>query len=315
MVCQVISKWTRIPVAKLLKGDREKLLTLSETLKKRVIGQDEAINLVSDCIIRQRAGIKDQNRPIGSFLFLGPTGVGKTEVARSLAEALFDSETHMVRIDMSEYMEKFSSSRLIGAPPGYVGYDEGGQLTEAVRRNPYSIVLFDEIEKADSEVFNLLLQILDDGRITDSQGRTVDFKNTIIIMTSNLGSEELLNGNKEFVKELLHKKFKPEFLNRIDEIVMFNPLGEDVAVKIVSKLLNELEKRLMDNKIHIEFTDDLKKYICSESYSFEFGARPIKRFIQKNIETVVAKAIIKEELKPNDKVVMDYKNEILLTKI
>ena len=315
MVCQVISKWTRIPVAKLLKGDREKLLTLSDTLKKRVIGQDEAINLVSDCIIRQRAGIKDQNRPIGSFLFLGPTGVGKTEVARSLAENLFDSESHMVRIDMSEYMEKFSSSRLIGAPPGYVGYDEGGQLTEAVRRNPYSIVLFDEIEKADSEVFNLLLQILDDGRITDSQGRTVDFKNTIIIMTSNLGSEELLNGNKEYVKELLHKTFKPEFLNRIDEIVMFNPLSEEVAVKIVTKLLNELERRLMDNKIHIEFTDDLKKYICKESYSFEFGARPIKRFIQKNIETLVAKAIIKEELKPNDKVVMDYKNEILLSKI
>ena len=315
MVCQVISKWTRIPVAKLLKGDREKLLTLSDTLKKRVIGQDEAINLVSDCIIRQRAGIKDQNRPIGSFLFLGPTGVGKTEVARSLAEALFDSETHMVRIDMSEYMEKFSSSRLIGAPPGYVGYDEGGQLTEAVRRNPYSIVLFDEIEKADSEVFNLLLQILDDGRITDSQGRTVDFKNTIIIMTSNLGSEELLNGNKEYVTDLLHKTFKPEFLNRIDEIVMFNPLNEEVAKKIVTKLLTELEKRLMENKIHIEFTDDLKKYICSSSYSFEYGARPIKRFIQKNIETVVAKAIIKDEIKPNDKVVMDYKNEVILTKM
>ncbi len=315
MVCQVISKWTRIPVAKLLKGDREKLLTLAETLKHRVIGQDEAINLVSDCIIRQRAGIKDQNRPIGSFLFLGPTGVGKTEVARSLAEALFDSETHMVRIDMSEYMEKFSSSRLIGAPPGYVGYDEGGQLTEAVRRNPYSIVLFDEIEKADSEVFNLLLQILDDGRITDSQGRTVDFKNTIIIMTSNLGSEELLNGNKEYVTELLHKTFKPEFLNRIDEIVMFNPLSKEVAVKIVTKLLSELEKRLMDNKIHIEFTNDLKDYICSSAYSFEFGARPIKRFIQKNIETVVAKAIIKEEIKPNDKIVMDYKNGVILEKI
>ena len=321
MVCQVISKWTRIPVAKLLKGDREKLLTLNDTLKKRVIGQDEAIELVSDCIIRQRAGIKDQNRPIGSFLFLGPTGVGKTEVARSLAEALFDSETHMVRIDMSEYMEKFSSSRLIGAPPGYVGYDEGGQLTEAVRRNPYSIVLFDEIEKADSEVFNLLLQILDDGRITDSQGRTVDFKNTIIIMTSNLGSEELLNGNKEYVTELLHKTFKPEFLNRIDEIVMFNPLTEKVAIKIVEKLLNELEKRLMENKIHIEFTDDLKKYICNSSYSFEYGARPIKRFIQKNIETKLAPMVLfeleKKQLKPlpNRDILIKYHSDFIEVKV
>ncbi len=317
-VADVISKWTHIPVSKLIKGDREKLLKLKETLQKRVIGQDEALELVSDAIIRQRAGIKDQNRPIGSFLFLGPTGVGKTEVAKSLAEALFDSESHIVRIDMSEYMERHSVSRLIGAPPGYVGYDEGGQLTEAIRRNPYSIVLFDEIEKAHSEVFNLLLQILDDGRITDSQGRTVDFKNTIIIMTSNLGSEYLLEENKdskEKVNALLHQTFKPEFLNRIDEIVTFHPLHKDVQIKIVEKLLNELKERLESNDIQIDFTNNIKEYIINESFNFEFGARPIKRFIQKNIETYLAHQIIESKIEPKNSYKLDYNNnQFVLTK-
>ena len=254
-VAEIIARWTNIPVSKLMQGDREKLLNLKETLMKRVIGQDEALELVSNAIIRQRAGIKDQNKPIGSFLCLGPTGVGKTEVARSLAEALFDSESHIIRIDMSEYMERYSVSRLIGAAPGYIGYEEGGQLTEAVRRNPYSIVLFDEIEKAHPDVFNLLLQILDDGRITDSQGRTVDFKNTIIIMTSNLGSDILLENNHDAYKQidvLLHHTFKPEFLNRIDEIITFNPLSKDVCIKIVDKMLNELLVRLKENKIHMK---------------------------------------------------------------
>ncbi len=314
MVANIISKWTRIPISKLVQGDKEKLLSLNETLRKRVIGQDKAIDLVSDAIIRQRAGIKDQNRPIGSFLFLGPTGVGKTEVARSLAEALFDKETHMIRIDMSEYMEKHSVSRLIGAPPGYVGYDEGGQLTEAVRRNPYSIVLFDEIEKAHSEIFNVLLQILDDGRITDSQGRTVDFKNTIIIMTSNLGSEYLLENTTDahdLVNDLLHKSFKPEFLNRIDEIVIFNPLDKKTSILIIEKMLRELENRLNDNNIHVEFTENLKKYILDNGYSYEFGARPIKRFIQKNVETVIARAIISNEMIVGKKYEIDYQNEVV----
>ncbi len=317
-VADVISKWTHIPVSKLIKGDREKLLKLKETLQKRVIGQDEALELVSDAIIRQRAGIKDQNRPIGSFLFLGPTGVGKTEVAKSLAEALFDSESHIVRIDMSEYMERHSVSRLIGAPPGYVGYDEGGQLTEAVRRNPYSIVLFDEIEKAHSEVFNLLLQILDDGRITDSQGRTVDFKNTIIIMTSNLGSEYLLEENSDSlvkVNTLLHQTFKPEFLNRIDEIVTFHPLHREIQVKIVEKLLNELKARLEENEIGIDFTDNIKNYVIDQSFNFEFGARPIKRFIQKNIETYLAHAIIQNNIEPKNTYLLDCKDQqFILTK-
>ncbi len=254
-------------------------------------------------------GIKDQNRPIGSFLFLGPTGVGKTEVARSLAEALFDSENNIIRIDMSEYMEKFSVSRLIGAPPGYVGYEEGGQLTEKVRRNPYSIVLFDEIEKAHSDVFNILLQILDDGRLTDSQGRLIDFKNTIIIMTSNLGSELLLNGKNDEVMNLLKSSFRPELLNRIDEIITFKPLTKEVQFKIVEKMLRILQNRLKEEHINVIFTDRSKEYIIDKSYSFEYGARPIKRFIQREVETVLAKAIISETILPNVKYEVDIVNE------
>ena len=316
-VTEIIARWTKIPVSKLMQGDREKLLHLKETLMKRVIGQDQALELVSNAIIRQRAGIKDQNRPIGSFMCLGPTGVGKTEVARSLAEALFDSESHIIRIDMSEYMERYSVSRLIGAAPGYIGYEEGGQLTEAVRRNPYSIVLFDEIEKAHPDVFNLLLQILDDGRITDSQGRTVDFKNTIIIMTSNLGSDILLENNNDCfnqINDLLHRTFKPEFLNRIDEIITFNPLSKDVCIKIVDKMLLELIKRLEENKIKIEFTHSLKQYIIDSAFSYEYGARPIKRFISKNIETLLASKIISEEIKPLHKYIIDFENNNIIIK-
>ncbi len=305
-IAKIVSKQTNIPVSKISQGDKEKVLHLKEILEKRVIGQDEAISLVSDAILRQRAGIKDQNKPIGSFLFLGPTGVGKTEVARALAETLFDSESHMVRIDMSEYMEKYSTSRLIGAPPGYVGYEEGGQLTEKVRRNPYCIVLFDEIEKAHPEVFNLLLQILDDGRITDSQGRLIDFKNTIIIMTSNLGSDLLLNGKKDEVNELLHHTFRPEFLNRIDEIVYFNPLSKDVQYKVVEKMLNILNDRLKENYYSFEFTDALKKYVLDSAYSYEYGARPIKRFIQSEIETVIARKIIDGSIDTKHKFKVDY---------
>ena len=311
-IAKIVSKLTNIPVSKISQGDKEKVLHLKEILGKRVIGQDEAIELISDAILRQRAGIKDQNKPIGSFLFLGPTGVGKTEVARALAEALFDSENHMIRIDMSEYMEKYSTSRLIGAPPGYVGYEEGGQLTEKVRRNPYSIVLFDEIEKAHPEVFNLLLQILDNGHITDSQGRLIDFKNTIIIMTSNLGSDLLLNDKRDEVDELLHQTFKPEFLNRIDEIVYFNPLSRDVQYKIVDKMLNILNNRLKENYYSFEFTNELKKHIIDESYSFEFGARPIKRYIQSEIETVIARAIISGSVDTKHKYIVDYKDKIFI---
>jgi len=308
-IAKIVSKATNIPITKLLKGEREKVLDLENTLRKRVIGQDQAIKLVSDAIIRQRAGIKDQNKPIGSFMFLGPTGVGKTEVARSLAEALFDNENNIIRIDMSEYMERFSVSRLIGAPPGYVGYEEGGQLTEQVRRNPYSIVLFDEIEKANREVFNLLLQILDDGRLTDSQGRVVNFKNTIIIMTSNLGSEYLLNnGDESKVLELLRATFRPEFLNRIDDIIIFKPLSKDVQMKIVEKMLNLLKERLKENNIILNFTDNVKTKIIDDSYSFEFGARPTKRYIQKEIETRIAKMIINEDIKPEIPYILDYEN-------
>ena len=264
-IARIISRMTNSPLSKIEKGDREKVLDLKSTLAKRVIGQDEALALVSDAILRQRAGIKDSNRPIGSFMFLGPTGVGKTEVARALAESLFDSESHIIRIDMSEYMEKYSTSRLIGAPPGYVGYEEGGQLTEKVRRNPYSIVLFDEIEKAHPEVFNLLLQVLDDGRLTDSQGRVVDFRNTIIIMTSNIGSEFLLNNERDKVEALLHQTFKPEFLNRIDEIVYFSPLSKETQGKIVDKMLNNLNNRLKESYYSFEFSDGLKKWILESS--------------------------------------------------
>ncbi|MBQ7275617.1 MAG: AAA family ATPase [Bacilli bacterium] len=314
-IAKIVAKSTNIPVTKIMKGEREKVLNLKATLQNRVVGQDEAIELVSDAIIRQRAGIKDQNKPIGSFLFLGPTGVGKTEVARSLAEALFDSEDHIIRIDMSEYMEKYSVSRLIGAPPGYVGYEEGGQLTEKVRRNPYSIVLFDEIEKADNEVFNLLLQVLDDGRLTDSQGRIVDFKNTIIIMTSNLGGDLLLNGeNESKVMDILKMKFRPEFLNRIDEIVTFKPLDKSTQVKIVEKMLRILQARLKAEYISVEFTNKVKDYIIDNSFSMEYGARPIKRYISRVIETMLAKEIVAGDINQDRKYVMDVENNQLIIK-
>lgn len=308
-VAAIISRNTGIPVSKIMQGDREKVLHLYDTLKKRVIGQDEAIRLVSDAIIRQRAGLNNPNRPIGSFLFLGPTGVGKTEVARSLAEALFDDERRIIRIDMSEYMEKFNVSRLIGSPPGYVGFEEGGQLTEAVRRQPYSIVLFDEIEKAHPEVINLLLQLLDDGRLTDSQGRVVNFKNTIIIMTSNIGSELFLNNEASKVNDLLRKAFKPEFLNRIDEIVYFNPLSKDVQKKVAEKMLNELRVTTERAGLKIMFNDNVINYVVDKAYAPEFGARPLKRFIQKNIETEIAEQIIENKVDPKIPYMLDVKND------
>lgn len=311
-IAKIISKNTNIPVSKILKGDKEKVLSLKDTLAKRVVGQDDAIKLVSDAILRQRAGIKDENRPIGSFLFMGPTGVGKTEVAKALAEALFDSESHIIRLDMSEYMEDFTFTRLIGSPPGYVGFEEGGQLTEPVKRNPYSIVLFDEIEKAHPQIFNVLLQILDDGRLTDSQGVVVDFKNTIIIMTSNLGSQSILEGHPEEATALLRKTFKPEFLNRIDEIIYFNPLSKDMQIKIVDKMLNQLTNRLKENYYLLDFSQSLKQYIIDSSYDEEFGARPIKRFIQNNIETFVADAILRNTLKTDKKYTLDYKDNQLV---
>ncbi|MDE7162166.1 MAG: AAA family ATPase, partial [Anaeroplasmataceae bacterium] len=311
-IAEVVAKWTNIPISKLMQGEKEKILHLKETLENRVIGQDEAVSLISDAIIRQRAGIKDENKPIGSFLFLGPTGVGKTELAKALADALFDSESHIIRIDMSEYMESHSVAKLIGAPPGYIGYDEGGQLTEKVRRNPYSIILFDEIEKAHHDVFNLLLQILDDGRLSDSQGRTVDFKNTIIIMTSNIGSELLLtNGNEKEISSLLKQYFKPEFLNRIDEIITFHPLTKDIQIKIVTKMLKDLDIRLLSQGVNIDSTDSLKKYILDQSFDIEFGARPVKRYIQKHIETFIATEIIRGNIKPNIEYVMDSCNNEL----
>ncbi len=313
MIAKIISKSTNIPISKIMKGEKEKLLNLKEILKKRVIGQDNAIELVSNAILRQRAGINDKNSPIGSFLFLGPTGVGKTEVAKSLAEALFDSESHIIRLDMSEYMEKFSVSRLIGAPPGYVGYEEGGQLTEQVRRNPYSIVLFDEIEKANIDVFNILLQILDDGRLTDSQGRVVDFKNTIIIMTSNLGSTYLLNNDGyDKVEELLKQTFRPEFINRIDEIVTFNPLDKITQIKIVDKLLILLQNKLHEQYYEISFADKLKQYIIDKSFTFEYGARPIKRFIQREIETEIAKAIISGNITSDKEYIIDVNEDNII---
>lgn len=306
LIQKIVSRMTNIPVSRIMRGEKDRVMNLYDVLKRRVKGQDEAIQLVADAILRQRAGIKDQRRPIGSFMFLGPTGVGKTEVARSLAEALFDSEDRIIRIDMSEYMEKFAVSRLIGAPPGYVGYEEGGQLTEKVRRSPYSIVLFDEIEKAHPEVFNLLLQILDDGRLTDSQGRVVDFKNTIIIMTSNLGSEFLLkNENKDLVEKLVKQTFKPEFINRIDEIVIFKPLSKEVQLQVVDKLLSELSTRLQEQHFFVSFTEEAKKKILDESYSHEYGARSLKRYIQKEIETMLAKAILNEQLETDKPLVVD----------
>ena len=308
-IAEVIYRWTNIPISKLVDSEKEKLMHLYDNLRKRVKGQDEALTLVVDSIIRARAGIKDPNRPIGSFIFLGPTGVGKTEVAKALAYELFDDEKHMVRIDMSEYMESFSVSRLIGAPPGYVGYDEGGELTEKVRRNPYSIVLFDEIEKAHKDVFNILLQILDDGRITDSQGRTVDFKNTIIIMTSNLGSEDILAGNKEKVIKDLKMTFRPEFINRIDEIIVFNSLTKKVVYEILDKIIDEINYRLVDQGISITLTDKCKDYVVENSYDKEYGARPIKRYVSHNIETLLANSIVNGTIKPNSKLVIDVKND------
>ena len=309
-VSEVIARWTGIPVNKLMESEREKLLHLDEALKVRVIGQDDAIEKVTDAILRSRAGINDENRPIGSFLFLGPTGVGKTEVAKSLAEQLFDTEKNIVRIDMSEYMEKFSVSRLVGAPPGYVGYEEGGQLTEAVRRHPYSIVLLDEIEKAHPEVFNILLQVLDDGRITDSKGNLVSFKNTIIIMTSNIGSNYLLEGNNEETRAAIDNElknhFKPEFVNRIDEIVYFNSLDQSVVNKIINKFINQLSHRLEDKKITINVTDRAKAIISEYGYDVTFGARPLKRFIQSNIETLIAREMIKGTIKNGSTVTVDY---------
>ena len=314
-IAKIISNWTKIPISKLVGGEREKIIHLEENMKKRVKGQDEALKLVSEAIIRSRAGIKDPNRPIGSFIFLGPTGVGKTEVAKTLAYELFDDERHIVRIDMSEYMESHSVSRLVGAPPGYVGYDEGGQLTEAVRRRPYSVVLFDEIEKAHPDVFNVLLQVLDDGRITDSQGRTVDFKNTIIILTSNLGSEYILEGIQENgeiseeaknkVEELLKRSFRPEFLNRLDEIVFYKPLRKTEISKILELLIKDLERRLEDKHIKLELTQSAKDYLIDNGYDEVYGARPLKRFVQKKLETLIAKKILAQEILPNTTVKID----------
>jgi len=316
-IAAIISKWTNIPISKLVDSEKDKLLNLEENMKLRVKGQNNGIKLVSDAIIRARAGIKDPNRPIGSFIFLGPTGVGKTEVAKTLAYELFNDERHMIRIDMSEYMESHSVARLIGSPPGYIGYDDGGQLTEAVRRNPYSIVLFDEIEKAHKDVFNILLQILDDGRITDSQGRTVDFKNTIIIMTSNLGSEYILE-NKENATELINLElkhtFKPEFINRIDEIIIFNSLSKNVVYEILDKIIKDLERRLNDKKITIDITDNAKEFIINESYDEKYGARPIKRYVSRNLETLIANDIINDKIKFNSNIIIDIENKHLIIK-
>lgn len=316
-IATIVAKWTNIPIDKLVSGEREKLLNLKDNLKKKVIGQDEAVNAVSEAIIRARSGIKDPNRPIGSFIFMGPTGVGKTELAKALAYELFDDERHIVRIDCSEYMESFNVSRLLGAPPGYVGYDEGGELTEAVRRNPYSIVLFDEIEKAHPDVFNILLQILDDGRITDSTGKLIDFKNTIIIMTSNLGSEYILENNEDSkakVMESLKRTFRPEFINRIDEIIMFNSLNKDVIYHILDKIINETEQRLKNINLKLELTNEAKELIINESFEEAYGARPIKRYVTHNIESLIADKIIKDEIKPNSTIIIDTKDNKLVIK-
>ena len=313
-IASVISRWTNIPISKLSQGEKEKVLNLEENMKKRVKGQDKALKLVSEAIIRSRSGIKDENRPIGSFMFLGPTGVGKTEVARTLAYELFDDEKHMIRIDMSEYMESHSVARLIGAPPGYVGYDEGGQLTEAVRRNPYSIVLFDEIEKAHRDVLNILLQILDDGRITDGHGRTVDFKNTIIIMTSNIGSEYVLDGkvDESIINNELKNHFRPEFLNRIDEIIIFNALSKNVIYEILDKLVDDLNKKLKHQRISITLSDKSKQWIVDNGYDHNYGARPLKRFLSKNLETLLAKKLIDGSVISGDNLMVDASDDKLV---
>ena len=323
-IARIIERWTGIPVARLMEGEREKLLHLEDILHKRVVGQDEAVRLVSEAILRSRAGIADPDKPIGSFLFLGPTGVGKTELAKTLAEALFDSEKNLVRIDMSEYMEKFSVSRLIGAPPGYVGYEEGGQLTEAVRRKPYSVVLFDEVEKAHPDVFNILLQVLDDGRITDSQGRTIDFKNTIIILTSNLGSQYLLDGidangeisqeAKDQVDQLLKRSFRPEFLNRLDEIVYYKPLTKENITSIVDLLIGSLNKRLADKQLTVELTPAAKTYVIDNGYDPLYGARPLRRFLQHTVETLVGRKMIADEVLPGTTLVVDCENDQLVVR-
>ena len=320
-ITKIIAKWTGIPVTKLIESEREKILNLADVLHQRVIGQDEAVEKVTDAIIRSRAGIQDNRRPIGSFMFLGPTGVGKTELAKALAESLFDDEHNIIRIDMSEYMEKFSVSRLIGAPPGYVGYEEGGQLTEAVRRKPYSVILFDEIEKAHPDVFNVLLQVLDDGRVTDSQGRTVDFKNTIIILTSNLGSEYILEGINESgelteeaknkVNKLLKQSFRPEFLNRLDEIIFYKPLTKNEIASILDLLIKDLNKRLEEQEISIELTEKAKEYLITNGYDPVYGARPLKRFVQKQLETLIARKIIEQSILPKQTVKVDYNGKEL----
>ncbi|HRP06083.1 MAG TPA: AAA family ATPase, partial [Opitutaceae bacterium] len=319
-IAEIVAKWSGIPVSRLVEGEKEKLLRLSDELHERVVGQEEAVQLASDAILRARAGIKDPRRPVGSFLFLGPTGVGKTELAKTLAETLFDSESAMIRIDMSEYMEKHSVARMIGAPPGYVGYDEGGQLTEAVRRKPYAVVLFDEIEKAHPDVFNVLLQVLDDGRVTDSQGRTVDFKNTIIIMTSNLGSRFLLEGVtgdeipesvRESVMTEVRRAFRPEFLNRIDETILFKPLTLEEIGRITDLLMADLNRRLADRRVRVELTPKAKAWTAEKGYDPVFGARPLKRFLQRHIETKLARALVSGEVQEGSTVTFTVKNDEL----
>ena len=320
-IAKIVARWTGIPVVKLLEGEREKILHLDQELHKRVIGQDDAVSRVCEAIIRSRSGIADPNRPIGSFMFLGPTGVGKTELARALAESLFDDEHNMVRMDMSEYMEKYSVSRLIGAPPGYVGYEEGGQLTEAVRRRPYSVVLFDEVEKAHSDIFNILLQVLDDGRITDSHGKVVDFKNTIIILTSNIGSEYLLDGIdadgnikgeiKQTLEGLLKSHFRPEFLNRLDEIIFYKPLSKREVVSIIDILTARLSDRLKEQQLSVTLSDKAKEYVANEAYDPAYGARPIKRYIQREVETMIGRTILKGNIEPGHEFVVDAADDCL----
>lgn len=320
-ISQIVSMWTGIPVTRLAENEKDKLLHLQEILHKRVVGQDEAVAVVSDAVIRARSGLKDPRKPIGSFIFLGPTGVGKTELAKALSEALFDSDDNVVRIDMSEYMEKHSVARLIGAPPGYVGYDEGGQLTEAVRRKPYCVILFDEIEKAHPEVFNVLLQLLDDGRLTDSQGRTVDFKNTVVILTSNIGSQYLLNGiqsdgnieepAREKVFEELNRYFKPEFLNRVDEVVLFKPLRKEEIIKIIDLSLMDIQRRLEDRRLVLNVSEEAKHYMAQNAYNPVFGARPVKRYMQRFIETEIGKMIIRGNVSEGKNINIDYLDDEL----